>query len=63
MKEKETCQLTFLDYKEEEKLKDFSKRIFNLRCGLFKRYEEMKRALDFLEKEIEDFIQEKLKDQ
>jgi hypothetical protein len=33
-------------------------KIDNLRCGLFKRYEEAKKTVDFLEQELEACIDE-----
>jgi|HubBroStandDraft_4_1064222.scaffolds.fasta_scaffold01225_19 hypothetical protein len=40
----------------EGQIADLRKKIENIRCGLFKRYEESKRAIEFLEAELEDLI-------
>jgi hypothetical protein len=41
----------------EQQIEDFKKKLNNLRCGLFKRYEETQRVVERLEKELEEFIQ------
>lgn len=40
----------------EDKVADLQKKIGNLRKGLFKRYSEMQKTVEFLEGELEDLV-------
>lgn len=42
----------------EEKINVMQNKIKNIRMGLFKRYSECEKAIEFLEGEIEDMIKE-----
>lgn len=47
--------------KEQDRIEELRKKISDLRCGLFKRYAECQKTLEWLEGELEDFIQEKMR--
>ncbi len=42
----------------EQKIDDLQTKITNIRSGLFKRYSECEKAIEFLEGEIEDLVKE-----
>lgn len=44
----------------DEKISVLQVKLQNIRSGLFKRYEEQKRAIEFLEAEIEDLVKSSL---
>jgi len=54
-------QMTFLEEEPESlalRICTLENKLKNIRSGLFKRYEEQKRAIEFLENEIEDLVKE-----
>lgn len=55
-------QLNFFPKEEtlnvEERINILQTRIHNIRSGLFKRYSECEKAIEFLEAEIEDLIKD-----
>jgi hypothetical protein len=57
-------QLLFFNPSQREKLEDkildLQKKISNFRSGLFKRYSEMEKAIEFLEGEVEDLVKANL---
>ena len=57
-------QLSFFPIGEQEviedKINELQTKIKNLRSGLFKRYSEMERAIEFLESELEDLVKANL---
>ena len=44
----------------DDKINALQVKIQNIRNGLFKRYEEQKRAIEFLEAEVEDLVKTSL---
>ena len=44
----------------DDKINSLQVKIQNIRSGLFKRYEEQKRAIEFLEAEVEDLVKSSL---
>jgi predicted nuclease of restriction endonuclease-like RecB superfamily len=57
-------QLSFFSAEPSQNLDDkinaLQMKIQNIRNGLFKRYEEQKRAIEFLEAEVEDLVKTSL---
>jgi len=58
-------QLSFLCFDDTEsvvsKIETLEKKIENIRKGLFKRYEESKKAIEFLEGELQDLMEANIK--